>query len=377
MSSEDDAIAALASSKKTIRPNLPDGIPPLTSLYLYIAGSCNLACRHCWITPTYRPDGKDGKFLELRHVQKAILEAKPLGLRSVKLTGGEPTLHPQFKELVSLIHENGLDIIIETNGTLIDDSLAIFLKQNEVSFISVSLDGATAEVHDYLRSVAGSYERALKGINALVQVGYRVQLICTLYQGNIHQMSEIVALANQLGCGSVKFNHVQSVGRGERFAEAQGLDVPEVIRLYRQVEETLKPNSCIPIFFDIPMAFFSISKLLNDHLGSCNIRNILGVLAGGELSLCGIGVTVPELIYGRIEQDDIYEIWCHAPGLAQLRDLIPVHMEGICGQCLHRDLCQGECVANNLHVSGRLNAPYFFCEQAESLGLFPILRKKL
>src|SRR4030065_2458530 len=100
--------------------DLPDGVPPLTSLYLYIAGSCNLACRHCWIAPNYLPDSKGGLFVKLEHVEKAIREAKPLGLRSVKLTGGEPTLHPQFRDIVTLVGEAGLDIILETKGTLID-----------------------------------------------------------------------------------------------------------------------------------------------------------------------------------------------------------------------------------------------------------------
>jgi len=76
--------------------DLPPAVPPLTSLYLYIAGSCNLACRHCWITPSYQPDGGNGQFVKLEYVDKAIREARPLGLRSIKLTGGEPTLHPRF-----------------------------------------------------------------------------------------------------------------------------------------------------------------------------------------------------------------------------------------------------------------------------------------
>src|SRR4030043_1046188 len=101
------------------RLDLPEGVPPLTSLYLYIAGSCNLACRHCWITPTYQTSSNGGKFVKLEYIEKAIREAKPLGLRSIKLTGGEPTPHPRFRELVSLIHANGLDMIIESNGTLI------------------------------------------------------------------------------------------------------------------------------------------------------------------------------------------------------------------------------------------------------------------
>jgi len=371
-----EEMAVQAPSQTPRELNLPEGVPPLTSLYLYIAGCCNLACRHCWISPTYQRGGDNDQFVKLEYVQKAIREAKPLGLRSVKLTGGEPTLHPQFRELVALISKESLRINIETNGTLVDNALAGFLKQRSISFVSVSVDGATAEIHEYLRGVTGSYERALAGIEALVNVGFPVQLICTLHRGNVSQMAEVVALAEKLGCGSVKFNHVQRVGRGEQFAEEQGLGVPEIIQLYHRVENELRPRSKVRIHFDIPFAFYSIRKLLNDSLGRCTVRNILGMLAGGELSLCGIGVTVPELIYGHMENDDLREVWCDSPGLALLREQIPDQLEGICGKCLHRDVCQGTCVANNFHVAGRLNAPYRFCDYAETMGLFPALRQK-
>ncbi|MGB2963635.1 MAG: radical SAM protein [Anaerolineales bacterium] len=365
------------TAKKDYPPlDLPEGIPPLSSLYLYIARSCNLACSHCWIEPMFDPNGTKGQFIKIEYVEKAIREALPLGLRSVKLTGGEPTLHPQFRELINLLHLAQLDIKIETNGMLMDDPLALFLQENGISFISVSLDGATAEVHDALRGVSGSFERVLMGIASLAQVGYHPQVICTLHKGNIHEMVDFVKLANHLGCGSIKFNHVQRNGRGERFAEKQGLDVDELINLYRVVEKELVPNSLIPIFFDIPFAFVPINKLLTAQLGRCNVHNILGVLAGGELSLCGIGITVPELLFGQIEQDDLRDVWCSTEGLTQLRELIPTQLEGICGQCILRNLCQGECVANNFHISGRLNAPYYFCDQAENLGLFPKLRKR-
>jgi len=364
-------------AQESTRLNLPEGVPPLTSLYLYIAGSCNLACKHCWIIPKFQPDGVGGAYLKLEYVEKAIREGKPLGLRSIKLTGGEPMLHPQFRQLVTLIDDAGLDITIETNGTLVDSDTAKFLKsRSHVSFMSVSLDGATAEVHEALRMVAGSYMRALDGIKALIQVGFRPQVIFTLHQGNVSEMADIVALANQLGCGSVKFNHVQSIGRGENFAEQQGLEMDEILQLYCYLEKEIIPNSHIPVFFDVPYAFFSLRKLLNDHLGRCTVQNILGILAGGELSLCGIGTTVPELIYGNIEKDELEDVWNNSVGLRKLRELIPSQLEGICEKCLHRDMCQGECVANNYHVAGKLNAPYYFCDRAEEQGLFPVARKK-
>ena len=357
--------------------DLPEGVPPLTTLYLYISGSCNLACRHCWIIPTHRTDGHEGQYVKTEHVQKVIRGAKPLGLGLVKLTGGEPMLHPQFREIVGLVNSEGVYMQIETNGTLLDHKMAKFLKQTrQLSFISISIDGATAESHDELRGVTGSFDSAVGGIRNLVEEGFRPQLICTLHKGNMSQMDKIIGMAEDLGCGSIKFNHVQKMGRGERYAEELGLGVSELINLYRSVENYFIPRSKISIHFDIPFAFYPIRKLLNDRLPRCNVRNILGMLAGGELSLCGIGVTIPELIYGQIGEKSVKEVWCYSPGLTRLRDQVPSKLEGICAQCFHRDICLASCVANNFHMTGRLNAPFQFCESADALRLFPESRKK-
>jgi SynChlorMet cassette radical SAM/SPASM protein ScmF len=344
---------------------------------VYASGSCNLACRHCWIAPTYQGNGGNGRHINLEHVRKAIREARPLGLQSVKLTGGEPTLHPQFRQLVSLIAEAGLRITIETNGTLIDAGLAAFLKQEPlVSFISVSVDGATAETHDALRGVPGSYDCAIRGIRALVEVGFHPQLICSVHKGNVSQMAEVVALGERLECESVKFNYVQAMGRGKQFVEEHGLRVAEVIEICRDTEAELASQSQIPVLSNLPFAFYSVRKLLDERLGRCMVTSILGMLSDGTLALCGIGVHIPELVYGHIEKDDLRDLWCHSPGLIHLREQIPARLSGICERCVHRDHCLGTCVALNFHDTGRLDAPYQFCGRAEALGLFPGSRKK-
>ena len=121
---------------------LLEGNPPLSTIYMYIAGSCNLACRHCWIEPNYVPSGKNGKFLSLEYAQKIVQQGVPLGLSAVKLTGGEPTLHPHFRELVTLLDQAGLEITMECNGTLVDEDLAQFLRATQhFRSVSVSLDG--------------------------------------------------------------------------------------------------------------------------------------------------------------------------------------------------------------------------------------------
>jgi SynChlorMet cassette radical SAM/SPASM protein ScmF len=364
-----------AASQRNL--NLPEGVPPLTSLYMYIAGSCNMACRHCWISPTYEPDNSNGQFLKLEYIKKAVEEAKPLGLQSVKLTGGEPTLHPQFREIVEYLDNEGIAILIESNGTLIDKELAIFLKSKKmVFFISISLDGATTKTHEVLRDVAGSFKRVINGINFLVEAGFNPQLICTLYQGNVHEIEKIVRLAENLGCGSVKFNHIQQVGRGKSFSSQNGLSIKEILDKYDLIQNKIQKKVKVQIFYDIPFAFLSIKNLQKNSLNRCSLQNVLGILSGGEIAFCGIGVTVPELVFGYIQDNDLNGIWKSNPKILSLRKDIPSSFDGICSQCVFRDSCQGCCIANNYHRAGRLNASYFFCELADKMGLFPIARKK-
>lgn len=366
-----------AAEKERTAQALPEGVPLLTSLYLYISGSCNLACRHCWIEPDFRPDGKNGRFLEVEYLKEAVTEARPLGLCSVKLTGGEPMLHPKFREIVEWLDREGVSTIMETNGTLVDDEMARFLKSKRaMKFISISLDGAAAETHEELRGIPGSFDRAVTGIKALAAAGYKPQMICTLHKGNVNEIDNILELAGSLGCGSVKFNHIQKIGRGEQLADAKGLSIETIIDLYRALVMDRKNGHTPTVFFDIPMAFRPIRALLKGVQSYCNVLNILGVLAGGEMSLCGVGVTVPELIYGKLGKDRLGDIWRSAPGLRELRSLIPGGLEGICGNCLHKDLCLGDCLAYNFHESRKLTGAYYFCQRAEERGLFPESRKR-
>jgi len=378
MSCEIEKTTIQAAEQMAGKLDLPEGVPPLISFYLYLSGSCNLACRHCWIEPTVQSGENGGEHVKIEYVEKVIQEAKPLGLSSVKLTGGEPLLHPQFREIINLLKDAKLKIQIETNGTLIDAKLAEFLKRSgHVSDISVSLDGADARTHEAMRGIKGCFDLAVEGIKNLVAKNFRPQLICTLHKGNVSQLESVIELGMNLGCGSIKFNHVQEIGRGgESFPKSQRLSVSEIINLHRLIESDLANKYKVPLFIDIPFAFFPIRELLNGTLARCSVKTMLCMLAGGELSMCGIGCTVPELIYGHIEADNLSDIWFSHPVLLRLREQIPGKMEGICGECVHRFLCLGSCVAKNYFLTGKFNAPYQFCDVAEKLGLFPDSRKE-
>ena len=130
------------------------------------------------------------------------------------------------------------------------------------------------------------------------------------------------------------------------------------------------------MLFDLPAAFKPIKKILSGSAGRCNIKNIIGILANGSYALCGIGYTVPELIFGFISKDNLKDIWEEHPVIKDIRENIPSKLEGICRDCLFRDLCLGSCIAMNFEESGSLFSSYRFCEITNEKGLFRATRKR-
>ena len=92
--------------------------------------------------------------------------------------------------------------------------------------------------------------------------------------------------------------------------------------------------------------------------------------------MCGIGKTVPELVFGHAADDSLEDVWNNALVLCELREGLPVRLEGICGDCLLKGLCRGGCIAQNYYRSKDMWAPFWYCEEAKKRGLFPETRMR-
>jgi SynChlorMet cassette radical SAM/SPASM protein ScmF len=346
---------------------------PLTSLYLYLSDQCNLSCRHCWISPGFSQSATDG--IPLEHLKKTILEAKTIGLQSVKLTGGEPLLYRDIKPLLTFLASEDIAVIIETNGTLLDRHILEALQLCQVDQISVSLDAATKEIHDEMRGVKGSFDQTLKGLRLLSEFEYDFQIIMTLQRENSHEIRGLVSLAKELGAGSLKINHLVPCGRGKRvFRNRENLSPDELILLYQAVERERSSHGNLDVIFDLPVALRSIEDIKRRGIIECNILNILGILASGDYSICGIGQTIDELRMGNLYQDSIVEIWRNSRILKELRDSLPRQLKGVCGACLFKFQCLGACRANAYALNKDLYASYFLCQESYDSGRFPVSR---
>lgn len=352
----------------------------LRQIYFYLTRACNLKCRHCWIAPQYREQPAEDLSLSLDLFRSIIDQARPLGLSTVKLTGGEPLLHPHIQAILDILKVEDLRTIVETNGVLVTPSLAQALAQTTHPFISVSLDGTDAQTHEWVRGVPGCFERTLDGIGHLREAGLRPQIIMTVMRRNRVQVEPMVRLAESLGAGSIKFNLLQPTARGERLSQAgEALDIDEMVSLGHFVETDLCTSTDLQIYFDHPLAFRPLGRLFRQNGGGCStcgIRSILGVLSDGSFALCGIGETLPEMVFGHAEKDSVVEVWNTSPVLNQIREGLTERLEGICSECLMKGLCLGSCLAQNYYRTGDLWGPFWFCAKAREKGLFPRTRSR-
>ena len=146
-------------------------------LWAYTNFSCNLACSYCCAesSPKAAP-----RMLGVDVATAAFEEFSQMGGREVFLTGGEPFLHPDLGALVDAAA--GMERTILTNAMVFGRGTrrATLEAMDRSVVLQVSLDSATAEVHDRQRG-AGSFDRALTGIGQAREAGFRVRVAATLW----------------------------------------------------------------------------------------------------------------------------------------------------------------------------------------------------
>ncbi|HEY3363415.1 MAG TPA: radical SAM protein [Methanosarcina sp.] len=140
----------------------------LLAIRLETNKSCNLRCRYC-----YAQSGEDSaKIADFSNLKHIILEAKELGIRSVVVIGGgEPTLHPNFRDLIAYIDSLGIVPVIFSNTVLMTKELAEFLYKHNASVMG-KLDSLKPEVQDYLAGREGTFKNLRKGLENLLKSGF-------------------------------------------------------------------------------------------------------------------------------------------------------------------------------------------------------------
>ena len=158
---------------------------------------CNMSCKMCYVrlTPQKQastaPLATAGQWLDLGKI------AKENGMLYLLLTGGEPFLHPEFPEILRGLHEMGLLVSVNTNGTLIDEQTVAWLKECPPVRLNVTLYGASDETYARLCGDRNGYSKTVRAIKLLKNAGLTVKVNCSLTPDNIHDLPQIVSFCEE------------------------------------------------------------------------------------------------------------------------------------------------------------------------------------
>src|SRR6201988_1092974 len=171
--------------------------------------ACNLSCVHC-LSSSGRRDPRE---LTTGECKAVIDTLERMQVFYVNIGGGEPTVRPDFWELVDYATAHHVGVKFSTNGVRLDAAAAARLAASDYVDVQISLDGATREVNDAVRG-PGSFDTALRAMRNLRDAGFAgFKLSVVMTRQNIPQLDAFKAIADEFGA-QLRLTRLRPSGRG-------------------------------------------------------------------------------------------------------------------------------------------------------------------
>lgn len=334
---------------------------------------CNLACAHCRRLESNEAATAD---LSTADAEGLIEQLAEVGRRQSQMpvlvfSGGEPLCREDLFHLMREARRHGIILALATNGTLIDGQKARQIRDSAIARVSVSLDGATADVHDALRQIPGAFDRAIEGIGHLRAHRVPFQVNITLTRKNVKQLDQVHELARSLGAVAVHVFMLVPVGCGQVLAETDMLSPQQYETVLRDICE-LDRRGQIQIKVTCGPHYERVKRQQGLHAARRHSggpkppghgEHSRGCLAGlgvlfvnhrGDVYPCGY---LP-VHCGNIRESRLVHIWEENEDLARMRDA--GLLEGKCGRCDYAQVCGG-CRGRAFAATGNYMAEEPFC----------------
>lgn len=343
----------------------PAAVPQrLDTVHFNATKTCNLGCVFCYDKAVR---GRTEN-LPLPVVEAVANDAASLGCRRVILSGGEPMARADWREVARIFDRAGMEVSLATNGTLMSRSAVEFLRSLKNVPISISLDGG-AEVHDDLRKQKGAFRRTVEGMRLLHEAGLEFDVNATISKLNIKEVPTLTRIARDFGC-TMRLSLLHPNGRGAGMEEL-ALRPEEILEL-REYCHILRKGAGLNIFVNLPPLLMYLDEIIPGRGAACGWAvNFCGVLANGDVSICGVASDEPDLVAGNVKTQSFRDIWLNAPLFRHTRSLDTADLKGICGRCPFNEICGGACRLSAHKAEGDLLGSYELCQRFLDEGFIP------
>jgi len=317
------------------------------NVYWEMTQACALACRHCRAEAVATPHPQELTFEEGKAFLQQILEfGDPLP--QLILTGGDPLARSDLFPLIDEARSLGIGVSITPAATpALTADVLTQLQQHGVEGLGLSLDGSSAERHDSIRGVAGTFDRTLQAMSWAGELGMPLQVNTLVSAETADDIPAIYELLKPLHVTRWSLFFLISVGRGKVL---QPLTPEQGEQLMGWIHETSKiapftvATTEAPSYRRVALDRMRAEGLTGDQIKKGPAYRGFGIRDGhGIVFVSHIGDICPAgflpLALGNVRKDRLAAVYRNAPTFLALHDSSQFH--GRCGHCEYHALCGG------------------------------------
>lgn len=335
------------------------GRPLISCLQFELSSRCNERCIHCYIPNDKKNHGFD---MPTAKVKSILDEFAAMGGIHVTLSGGEAFLHKDIIEIARYCRKKDLKITILSNLISLKDEQVEALKEVNLSLIQVSLYSMEPEIHDFITTVKGSFEKTKNAIEKLVAADIPVQISCPIMKANRKGYDKVLDYAKSLKI-KAQTDYIM-MARADLDTEnlANRLSLEETEELLRDLiehdiryrEETLEQ---LPISDEIK---FNKERYMKQPVCGVGYDNCC-ITANGDVYPCA---GWQDYVLGNVYKQSLQEIWENSERVKELRKITQASFPQ-CLDCEARDYCS-RCLVRNYNESGgdMFAVNHHFCDVA-------------
>jgi len=315
---------------------------------------CNMRCLHCGTAAGEKRKDE----LDTEEALKLIDDLAELGCEFLTLSGGEPLLRKDWRELARRLIQRKVKLGIVTNGWCVNEEVVKDFNEIGFNMVGVSFDG-TEKTHDMIRRTKGSYRKAYQALKMIKESGQKVCALTQVSRLNLKELDDIYRDLLAIGIPLWRIQMTTSTGRmcEMRDGTMRPEDMPELARKILKIRDEKK------IEIDVGENIGYYGELGDDlwrgypYLGCYAGCRVIGIESNGNIKGC---LSMPEdCVEGNIRQRPLKEIWFDMSLFSYNRKFSPDKAEGFCKECPHIKMCRCGCATTALGSTGnRFNNPY-------------------
>lgn len=319
-------------------------------VYWELTNACGLACRHC--RATAMPDPAPG---ELSTEQAIMLLDDIAGfagpgepLPHIVMTGGDPLRRPDLARLVAEATSRGIGVSLAPAVTgLLTRERMEWMKSAGIQAISLSLDGSTAELHDGVRMVPGTFDATLEALDLAAEIGLPVQVNTLVTETTASDLAAVYELLRGHALMQWSLFFLISIGRGSELKELSPGEAEKVLlwaqRVGRDAPFRVKTTEAMH-YRRLGAAALLRAGKTREEVEAHPMSRAFGIRDGnGIVFVSNTGDVTPSgflpLSVGNVKESSIVSLYRDDPLMRSLRD--PDTFLGRCGRCEYHDWCGG------------------------------------